>query len=235
MIDVILTSCCRFDLLERTLESFFEYNGYPINTFQVRDDFGSPLYTKEQYRGWCELNEKYPNINFTSVTKHEGQIASIDEMMSHVVTEKYLHLEEDWEFYDSGFIDHSISVLDCNPKIINVSLRADTDTSRQEIEDEVFVTPEGIHYSYMANNRRGALSGFSFNPSVRRLSDYTPYGNITKFEVERAMESEMDINRYYAQKGYRGAIIRGSGYLKHLGQHSHISKRHWKGTKPHVE
>ena len=39
-VTVVLTSCNRPDLLEKTLDSFFKYNTYPITTFNIIDDSG---------------------------------------------------------------------------------------------------------------------------------------------------------------------------------------------------
>lgn len=230
-VSCILTSCGRFNLLEQTLESFFKYNDYPIKRFVVNDDYGYDNTNYEMDDKWQKLNDKFTNVNFNWTEYNEGQIKSLDNLMSAVDTPFYYSTECDWETYAPNFIQQSLSILRHDKSVINISLRADTDTAMQKLEDEVLTTPEGVKYSYFANNRRSALSGFSFNPSVRRLSDYKMieggYQSLTTFDVSRAMESEMAINRFYAQHGFKGAIIRGDGFCVHRGGESHISEKHW--------
>lgn len=227
----ILTSCGRWDLLEKTLETFFKFNDYPIYKLLINDDYGAVNFSVDDNKKWRKLEQKFPEAMFFASEKNEGQIKSLDYLMSIVDTPYYFSTECDWETYAPNFIQQSISILKHDKSVINVSLRADTDTSMQKLEDEALTTPEGVKYSYFANNRRSALSGFSFNPSVRRLSDYKMieggYQSLTTFDVSRAMESEMAINRFYAQHGFKGAIIRGTGFISHIGGESHISEKHW--------
>ena len=37
-VSLVVTSCGRFDLLERTLDSFFKYNTYPIKEVIITED-----------------------------------------------------------------------------------------------------------------------------------------------------------------------------------------------------
>jgi len=37
-VSLVITSCGRFDLLERTLDSFFKYNTYPIKEVIITED-----------------------------------------------------------------------------------------------------------------------------------------------------------------------------------------------------
>ena len=50
-VSLVITSCGRFDLLERTLDSFFEYNTYPIKKVIITEDSteGKKLEKKKQY------------------------------------------------------------------------------------------------------------------------------------------------------------------------------------------
>jgi hypothetical protein len=75
-IDSILTSCGRFDLLEKTLESFFEFADMAIDNFIVYDDSGKPIPES--------LIKQYPQIKFIEGTEKVGQIKAIDILYSHV-------------------------------------------------------------------------------------------------------------------------------------------------------
>jgi len=63
-VSLVITSCDRFDLFEKTLESFFKYNTYELNQIIIIEDSG-----KEE-----KLNKvlnKFNNINFLTIVNHE--------------------------------------------------------------------------------------------------------------------------------------------------------------------
>tara|TARA_B100000795_G_C22449033_1_gene304905 strand:+ start:89 stop:466 length:378 start_codon:yes stop_codon:yes gene_type:complete len=63
-----------------------------------------------------------------------GQIASIDKAYSFVETPYIFHLEDDWEFYNSGFIEESLNILNIDRNILMVSIRAHNDMNGHPIE-----------------------------------------------------------------------------------------------------
>ena len=58
-----------------------------------------------------------------------GQIRLIDQAYARVDTPFIFHLEDDWEFYRSGFMEKSRALLERDPKILLVQLRAWNDTN----------------------------------------------------------------------------------------------------------
>ena len=51
-VTVVLTACNRADLLEKTLDSFFKFNTYPLKRFIIIDDgmnFGCNDFVKIKY------------------------------------------------------------------------------------------------------------------------------------------------------------------------------------------
>lgn len=200
-IDIILTSCGRFDLLERTLDSFFAFNTYPIANFYVFDDSSNP-------DALNKLSDKYPNIQFLYTTHHIGQIKAIDTLMQHVTTPYYMHLEDDWEFYRRGFIEASLLILEERPEIIQCWLREQGDTNGHPV-----YKMDGL-YSLMSTKYE--WKGFSFNPAVRRLSDYVAYGNIATFDKRNPASAEKAIGEYYHSLGKVAAIL-PVGYVRHIG------------------
>ena len=152
-VTVCLTSCGRQDLLEKTLKSFFEFNTYPIERFIVSEDSG--MFDVNE-----ELQIMYPEIDFINNGYKQGQIKSIDSMYKMVETKYIFHMEDDWEFYRSGFIEYSMAKLEADPKLINVWLREKDDTNGH------------THFNGMVSLNHNGWGGFTFNPTLKRLSDY---------------------------------------------------------------
>lgn len=99
MVSVVVTSCGRFDLLHRTLRSFYKFNTYPIEELIIIED-------------------SFDN---------KGQIVRIDEAYSRVKTPYIFHLEDDWEFTHGGFIEKSLEILK-DPLVMQVWLMKPHDT-----------------------------------------------------------------------------------------------------------
>lgn len=202
MITFALTSCGRPDLLEVTLDSFFEYNTYSIERYKIIDDSTHPELFEE-------LIKKYPQIEWTFNTERIGQTKSIDIMYGDINTEYIFHLEDDWKFTKHGFIEASIPILEENEWVILVGLRSHDDTNGQPVEyhNEVF--------DLMGMNFQGIWHGFTFNPGLRRMKEYNmvrPYDNIGW---------EAELNAKYKDLGYRAAILKDK-YVEHIGWGRHI-------------
>src|SRR4051812_33800932 len=99
-VTVVVTACGRPDLLERTLDSFLRFNTYPIARFIVTED-SSVAGTNDK------LKTKYASLPILWIEepRRRGQIACIDDAYSRVETKYIFHCEDDWEFYDTGFIE----------------------------------------------------------------------------------------------------------------------------------
>jgi len=226
-IDVILTSYNRFDLLERTLDSFFRYNTYQdLGNFIILDDYGWLNLSEDQKKHLSSLQVKFnqnnnlllPSIWWLMPPERRGQIASIDSLWDQTTTDYVFTLEDDWEFYRPGFIEESLRVLkdaeEKRIKVIQCWLREQTDTNQHPIT-KIF----NLSYDMMSLEYSPMWRGFSFNPGLRRRVDYDlsgGYGKLAKFEPTRPWESEIKIGQFYAAAGYQAAITR-QGYVKHIG------------------
>lgn len=218
-VDVILTSCKRWDLLTHTLDTFFRNNTYPVNNFYVYEDFGINNmndYEKDEFE--C-LKQKYTQINWVVNDERKGQIIALDILMSFVTTPYYFSLEDDWEFYREGFIEASLPLLESQPKCIQVWLRELNDTNSHPVEMR-----GGLRRLKLNHNR--IWNGFSFNPALRRLDDYKKlgsYGRYTTFDRRIPWNSEVVIGKRYAQMGYFAAILE-QGFVRHIGDNRGIRK-----------
>jgi GT2 family glycosyltransferase len=222
-VTVVITSCGRTDLLERTLESFFKVNTYPIKRVIITEDSGIPQdFSKVRSLVPCELDIIENAVNL-------GQIKSIDLAYAKVDTDYIFHCEEDWEFYKSGFIEKSFEILEADPKIFTVWLRGHHDTKNHAImKDERFELPNGDYYYLMNQYHKKVWCGFTFNPGLRRTSDcmkFHPYDSLEVKIIKNGLSvmGEMDMSIYYQEQGYRGAITSNEeGYVRHIGGKRHI-------------
>lgn len=208
-VTVVLTSCGRPDLLRKTLDSFFQYNTHPVKKFIIVEDSGLP---PDQF----DFLNDYP-VEVTHNGENIGQIKSILKAYDLVDTDYIFHCEDDWQFYRPGFIEQSIKVLETDPKILQVWIRGIQDTNSHPVEHETKITPSGIKYKLLKLNYLGKWHGFSFNPGLKRIKDYVPYDTITSYEGKGNSGAEQEIGEYYYKKGFRGAIITGVGFVKHIG------------------
>jgi Glycosyl transferase family 2 len=217
----VITSCNRHALLDRTLDSFFAMNSYPLRQLIVVED-GETI--AEQ------LKEKYgaQEIVWISTGRRVGQIAAIDYAYSHVRPPYIFHMEDDWEFYRSRFIEASLTVLERRRKCLQVWLRALNDTNGHPVGPRIHITG-GVRWRRLAFNY-GEWHGFSFNPGLRRLSDYVilgGYGSCSQFNFEYPRRSESAISQWYRDRGYYAAILcddKGRGFVRHIGDYDHVGR-----------
>jgi hypothetical protein len=213
-VTVVITSCERWELLQRTLNSFYKFNTFKdISEVIIVEDSGNI----EMYHN---IKRVYPGVNLIFNEKKLGQIASIDKGYEEVKTEWLFHLEDDWDFYREGFIEKSLAILESNPKILQVWLRELYDTNTQPIEEEMF-NLNGITYKYVANSLVGTCNwnGFTWNPGLRRLSDYKLVAPFISFRQEEDFNAltEWRIDRKFYELGYRSVILAPEGYVRHIG------------------
>jgi hypothetical protein len=219
-ITVVITSCSRLDLLEKTVVSFFKFNTYPIKKVIIIDDSGK--------KGCIdEVAQKIPEYVETQIIYNEqnlGQIKSIDKAYSFVDTEYIFHCEDDWEFYNNGFIEKSLEILKSDDKIFCVWLREYK--NGKVVLNGHPILPEIHNNMYrrlgIFKERNNVWCGFTFNPGLRRLNDYKingPYSNIPKTDIHSTcggVEAYLS-NLYCSQQFYAAITTKESGYVKHIG------------------
>jgi FkbM family methyltransferase len=219
-VTVVLTACNRPDLLEKTLDSFFEMNTYPIKRFIIIDDgmnFGCNDFVKTKYEFPIEIIYNDPKL---------FQIKSIDKVYSIVDTKYIFHMEEDWLFLKKGFIEDSMKVLEADDNILQVWLRGiDDETANHPWEEGVYTIDE---LNMVLLKYTGIWNGFSFNPGLKRYSDwkklryrYDGCDRITPAEQSGGVTLECDISVEYAKRGMIAMRFLES-YITHIGWDRHI-------------
>lgn len=217
---IVLTSCNRPDLLKETLDSFFDKNSYDgIGDINIIDDslhIGCNDFVKDRYDYKIKL--WYNKVKL-------GQVRSIDLVYQSVKTPYIFHMEEDWKFLRSEFIEKSKTLLEYDEKIITVWLRSPNDkTLKHPYSSNTF------HYNdieYRKCESSGIWKGFTFNPSLKRLKDYKliqPYHQlprITAPEQSGGNPLECDISVAYGQLGYYAVTLLDQ-YIEHIGWGRHL-------------
>jgi hypothetical protein len=228
-ITVVVTSCNRHDLLARTLESFraHETEGRVARILVAEDGDADP----------AEVCTSF-GAEYFRTGERVGQIKLIDQAYARVTTPFIFHLEDDWEFYRSGFMQKSRYFLQSDPQVLLVQLRAWNDTNGHPISDAA----PGRAFGVMATGYSDCWHGFTFNPGLRRLSDYQRLGGSyekqprTLYVVAKtptaALPFEVEASAFYHRLGYRAMILDEGGYVRHIGDDRHV--RHAGDTSPNL-
>lgn len=231
-VTMLITSCNRPFVLDKTLASFVKYNTYPIVKTIILDDSGIIDCNEEvvnKYKSVLNITSIYNKTNLT-------QLRSIDKLYSYVHTKYVFHCEEDWEFLQPGFIEKSMAIFDANPdeKIFTIWLRPHHETSLHPIiYDDLnrgyFLMDPAYYYRY--GEKTYIWCGVTFNPGLRKMSDihvFHPF--IERCEmVERngkmvPVEGEYTVNCFYRECGYKAYILGDpNGHVNHIGAVHHIS------------
>lgn len=211
-VSLVITSCGRFDLLEKTLNSFFECNTYPVKKIIITEDSTEGEKLKR-------LISKYKDWNFDLIINEQrlGQLKSIDKAYSHIDTEYIFHCEDDWEFLQKGFIEKSMEILEEDSKVLLVGLR-----DKGDFEEGFFLEKEyAFHTGEKFYEVRDEI--FTYNPGLRRKSDSDLFGLHEKLENTRYEE---ELSGFYKERGYKTVYLKGK-YVEHIGnkRHVHFSRR----------
>ena len=211
-VSLVITSCGRFDLLERTLDSFFKYNTYPIKEVIITED-------STEGKKLEKLVSKYKDQNFKLIVNETriGQIKSIDKAYKEVDTEYVFHCEDDWEFLREGFIEKSMDMLKEDPKIAVVGLRSREDCSGIPISKENYTASNGEEYFEILEDV------FTYNPGLRRKDVCDLFGSHEKLEGKLW---EAELSKFYKDRGFK-MLSFVNPFVEHIGnkRHVHFSKR----------
>lgn len=164
-ITVTLTHCNRLDLLNQTIQSFRETNTYPIDEFLIYDDSADDNTYRllmERFGDECSIFHSSERI---------GQRRALDTLFTASRNDYIFHLEDDWLFDTSNqYIENSIHILDNDPTIHQMWVRHPDDNPHKTIGDCSFI--DNVGYFLVDPDFRGVWNGFSWNPGLRRKSDY---------------------------------------------------------------
>ena len=238
-VTIVLTSCGRFDLLERTLKSIDTFNTYPVKEVIFTEDSGDEkIYDviPENWKPYCKVFINKPGL---------GQLKSIDLAYENVSTEYIFHCEDDWEFYRYHFIEDSLKILESDTDIHQVWLRSyhhdvrsnclmDGNQLLHTLGKHKVIDNVGYHVLECHSKK---WQGFSFNPGLRRISDYHLVKPFSQYIDGASGESKASIK--FAALGKYPVILENSAVL-HTGWHNHVTsgteidRQKWKMKKHRV-
>lgn len=216
MITAIFTSCGRFDFLKTTIHSFLKYADIKPSKIIVIDNSTLP---HAQTAIQNILSETEISSEVIVNEENIGQVASIDRAYSKVDTEYIFHCEDDWEFFDSGFMALSLSLLEEKPNIVNINLRVrfDGEKGSNHPISNLTASDRGVRFHYYMIGYLGVWHGFSWNPGLRRKIEYDLIGSFKKYGEESGAGS------FYKDKGYVAVCLEKS-YCRHIGTYSSTPK-----------
>src|SRR5271156_6236320 len=218
---LVVTSSNRHELLRKTLASF-----------QATADIQPRAIIVVEDSNVTERPQFLPGHRFTWIPngKPFGQIFSVDRAYELVRTPYIFHCEDDWCFRDTGYMADSLALLEKYPDVLQVWLRGiPTYQERLNCNPSYFVSedPRGFStakWRFPGWNDAPIGLGFSFNPGLRRLSDYLrigSYGRHVGYDPQGC--GEQGIANLYCQLGYRTAILPKS-HVYHTGGTAHVAR-----------
>lgn len=162
-VTVIITSCNRFDLLEKTINSFMQFNTYPIKSYHLHNDGGDKHLDR--------IQKKFPFLNIIHSSPRIGYAKSLDKLLQLVDTEYVFTLEDDWFYYKNpGFIEKSMEILEARKDIHQAWIR-DAEDHGHPMGESYYILP-GLPVRDVKRGYKKIWNGFSLNPGLRRMSDW---------------------------------------------------------------
>ena len=218
-ITLVLTSCNRFDLLERTLQSMHPWLGEISHKVLVEDSDAEP-----------DLFDRLRASGFRIIVngRRLGQLASIDIAYAQCNTKFILHCEDDWEFSRRPNLEAACRILEegieGEGEFSVVCFRDVTGTKRSkpELFKDRMVKGSLFRYSF---EQQYKFNYFTFNPGMLRHDFYRRYGPWRRFTNERSIARMMMRKRH--------AIARElPGIVRHIGKgRSRIRSRRFRWVR----
>jgi GR25 family glycosyltransferase involved in LPS biosynthesis len=224
-----ITTCKRFDLFEKTINSFINccVDIDLIDKWICVDDNSN-----EEDRN--KMQEKYPFFTFYMKTHEEkGHSKSMNIIRELVTTPYMFHMEDDWLFFvKKNYISNCLEVLQNNKKIQQCLINKNySEISTDNISGGLFhTTYSGLRYftheychtdeeKSIFSNKYGTGSNCSYWPhySLRPSLLYTSVLKKVGLFSNTAFNFEMEYAYRYLQKGYISAFLEDT-YCIHIGK-----------------
>jgi len=204
-VTLVLTSCGRFDLLEKTLESLeaAEPTGFAHRI--IIEDSGDAAMA-------ARISKRFPDYELIFNQPNIGQMRAIDRAYAAVRTPYVFHCEDDWRFEPDPFLDPCRQVLENNPTVSVACVRKPAElhpkyqTRLTPLSDGVVVMPPDAHPEWF---------GYSFNPSLVRLESWQTYGPFAEHGSEEVLSYRLK------KDGFTVAFLT-PGSAEHIGGDAHV-------------
>lgn len=171
---IVLTSCARFDLLRKSVESLLQFADVRPTQFIVVEDSGDEKVREvlAEFDYPFEIIIREPGIvpHAPYGQGHARQAAAIDAGYARVKTELVFHMQDDWLFFRTGFIRESAVILRKFPKVSYVALRGRRDGPGYA--NLPYREEDGVMFYIIDPKIVRTHFGIGYNPGLRRMSDY---------------------------------------------------------------
>lgn len=201
---LLITSCDRDDLLKRTVESYLKVADAKPREIIIVDN--GPKRPEPAF-----LHRfKHLGVKWICEGVNRGQIYSCDRLWQECKYDWAMWAEEDWNFSCGDFVVRSFEILEKYPEILTVTLRGDW--NHPLINDARF---PGIKIAQP--NWKDVWGGFTFNPGLRRKSDWLKIGSYGKHcgYGTHGLSTEIPLSKLYGDMGHVLAAI--PDRISHIG------------------
>ena len=229
LLTLTITTCKRFDLFEKTINSV-------LNCVDIENiDYWLCVDDNSSEEDRKRMKEMYPFFTFYFKTIEEkGHPRSMNIIKNHVKTPYMLHLEDDWKFFTKrNYISDAYDVLNSNDKLGQCLFNKNYSEIASDIDIKggfFHTTSSGLRYyihEYLKTQEEkekwikkygnckssSYWPHFSFRPSVIKKSIFDEIGDFN----EHVSHFEMDYAYKYISKGYISAFFEGI-YCLHTGR-----------------
>ena len=188
---VLVTSCDRDDLLERTIKTFVRTADTPPSEIVIINDGPD--------RPCPAFLNRYKHLRLKWICNGErrGQIYTCDRLWQECKHDYAMWLEDDWAFNGNDYIKKSFDILLKYPEVITVSLRGPSGW-------HTLVSDPRFPFKIAEPNWKGGWGGFTFNCGLRRKSDYMRLGSYGRHVGygSHGLGHEMTLSKLHASLGY---------------------------------
>lgn len=187
---LLVTSCDRDDLLVRTITSYMQVVDFSPREIIIFDN--GP--TRPMPPG---LNRyKHLGLKWINEGSNRGQIYACDRLWQECKNDYAMWMEEDWQFNQGDFLLKSFKILEDHPEVITVTLRGDW--------NHPLISDPRFSFQIAQPNWRGCWGGFTFNPGLRRKSDYKKIGSYGRHVGygTAGLGHEIQLSTMYSNLGY---------------------------------
>jgi len=200
-------SCDRLDVLEKTLESFYNTRDY-VTKMVIVDDSAKPGIFEslvEKFGDTCDV------ICFP---RNRSQWWAMDFMVSYCDSDYIFYLEDDWELIQPGYLNQSKQILQKYREVgvVDISWRTfefqGIDSYQKGLVDDMFYWKK----PWKITDHHLAWHAWCGSPNLRRRDDLIMLGRVEKWH------NEWNIDRKFTALGFKGVYLNGE-YARHLGDH----------------
>lgn len=208
-VSFVITTCNRLDLLEQTLNSFFELCKFPFKEYVMTDDSGDDSVYTQLVAKWGHKFKIIQNNPKLGLSK------SIDRLWNAVSTEYIFHCEDDWKFDANPYlIEESLSILQEHDHVHQVQVRHIYDTPHKP-DEQLYSTLNFANFRKLPW-WRNEWTGYSWNPGLRRKSDYH---NMFPNGIQE-FGDEIDCSKHSMKFNYLAVMLENTA-CAHIGYDRH--------------